>query len=160
MLEVTGWTLLRSDIFSERGTLPPGQNPIEGFHWDLWQRESAAGESFSIRTEKYVAPVILQGTVPCDPDSDGDGIPDDEDACPNSIMSETVVIEDCDSGVVNILFDDGCTLADLIQQIADDTVSFGEFVSGVSRYAKELRTEGILSAPEAAALISCAASSN
>ena len=47
-------------------------------------------------------------------DSDGDGIPDDEDNCPNSDLSDTVVIDGCDSGVANTLLSDGCTIADLI----------------------------------------------
>jgi len=32
-------------------------------------------------------------------DRDGDGVPDDEDECPDSDLSETVVIDGCDSGV-------------------------------------------------------------
>ncbi|MHC4305970.1 MAG: hypothetical protein ACYSW2_16045, partial [Planctomycetota bacterium] len=46
------------------------------------------------------------------PDSDGDGIPDDEDACPDSILTPTIVINGCDSGVTNVLFEDGCTMSD------------------------------------------------
>ena len=53
-------------------------------------------------------------------DTDGDGIPDDEDDCPFSDLSETVVIDGCDSGVQNVLFDDGCTISDLISQCAED----------------------------------------
>lgn len=53
-------------------------------------------------------------------DSDGDGIPDDEDACSDSDLSATVVIDSCDSGVENQLFDDGCTISDLIEECADD----------------------------------------
>ncbi|MHC4979536.1 MAG: hypothetical protein ACYTGT_11015 [Planctomycetota bacterium] len=45
-------------------------------------------------------------------DSDGDGIPDDEDACPDSILTPTIVINGCDSGVTNVLFEDGCTMSD------------------------------------------------
>ena len=43
-------------------------------------------------------------------DSDDDGIPDNEDNCPASILDPTVIIDGCDSGVENQLFDDGCTM--------------------------------------------------
>jgi hypothetical protein len=77
-------------------------------------------------------------------DSDDDGIPNDEDTCPNSILSDTVVIDECDSGVDNTLFVDdedfgnGCTIADLIMQIAADANNHGQFVSGVAQFANDL----------------------
>jgi hypothetical protein len=40
-------------------------------------------------------------------DIDGDGISDDEDACPSSDLSDTVVIDSCDSGVENVLLEGG-----------------------------------------------------
>ena len=49
-------------------------------------------------------------------DSDGDGIPDDEDACFDSDLSETVVIGGCDSGVFNTLLPTGCTISDLVTE--------------------------------------------
>ena len=53
-------------------------------------------------------------------DSDGDGVPDDEDDCPDSDLGTTIVIDGCDTGVENQLLEDGCTMADLIAQCADD----------------------------------------
>jgi hypothetical protein len=47
-------------------------------------------------------------------DADNDGIPDDDDAQPNSVTSVSVVIGGVDTGVPNLLFADGQTLADLI----------------------------------------------
>ena len=52
-------------------------------------------------------------------DSDGDGVPDTEDACVNSDLRETVVIGEKDSKVANILFEDGCTISDMIAVIAE-----------------------------------------
>lgn len=69
MLVSEGWSLLRSDIQTESGTLPPGSNPLNDYHWDLWQVNATAGESFSMRTEKYVPPVILRGEVSSVPDA-------------------------------------------------------------------------------------------
>jgi hypothetical protein len=44
------------------------------------------------------------------PDSDGDGIPDSQDQCPQSVISPTVVLGACDSGVPNVLAANGCTI--------------------------------------------------
>jgi DNA-binding beta-propeller fold protein YncE len=43
-------------------------------------------------------------------DADGDGVLNDEDECPNSALSATVVIDGCDSEVTNTVFPSGCTL--------------------------------------------------
>ena len=47
-------------------------------------------------------------------DIDSDGVTDEVDACQESDLTPTVVVEGCDSGVDNVLFDDGCSLADLV----------------------------------------------
>ena len=92
-------------------------------------------------------------------DSDGDGIPDDQDACPDSIMGETVIIGDCNSGVVNFLFPDGCTLADLVQERADGAKNHGQFVRGVVDLSRNLQKSGVLTQKDAVKLGRCAARS-
>jgi hypothetical protein len=92
-------------------------------------------------------------------DSDGDGIPDDQDACPDSIMGDTVVIGDCDSGVVNLLFPDGCTLADLVQARADGAKNHGQFVRAVVDLSRNLQKSGVLTQRDAVKLGRCAARS-
>ncbi len=61
-LEAAGWKVILEGIKSETGYSPAGQNVIDDFGWLLFERMSTAGETFSIRTEKYLGPVILQGT--------------------------------------------------------------------------------------------------
>jgi hypothetical protein len=78
-------------------------------------------------------------------DSDEDGIPDDEDACPFSDLTETVVIDGWDTGVENALLVDGCTISDLISECADEADNHGEFVSAVSHTTNTLKEEGIIS---------------
>ncbi len=90
-------------------------------------------------------------------DSDGDGIPDDEDACPNSDLSPTIVIDGCDSGVGNLLFEDGCTMADMIAECADDAVFHGQFVACVALLAVEWRNAGLINDTEIGAIDRCAA---
>ncbi|MEX2497685.1 MAG: choice-of-anchor X domain-containing protein [Wenzhouxiangellaceae bacterium] len=90
-------------------------------------------------------------------DSDGDGIPDDQDACPLSDLSPTVVIDDCDTGVDNTLFADGCTIADLVGACAQDAKNHGAFSSCVARMTNELVSNGWLDNPDQGAIQSCAA---
>ncbi len=90
-------------------------------------------------------------------DSDGDGIPDDEDACPNSDLSPTIVIGGCDSGVGNLLFEDGCTMADMVAECADGAVFHGQFVSCVALLAVQWRNAGLINDSEIGAIDRCAA---
>ena len=60
---------------------------------------------------RNVAPIRV--SVNPVPDSDGDGFPDDEDACPLSDLSPTLIIAGTDTEVENLLGNDGCTMADL-----------------------------------------------
>jgi len=62
-------------------------------------------------------------------DSDGDGVPNDQDSCPDSNLLPTVIVKGCDAGVTNVLFPDGCTMSDLIQNCYDSSKNHGAFVS-------------------------------
>lgn len=65
------------------------------------------------------------------PDADNDGVPDTSDSCPSSILTPTVVIDGCDSGVANTVGPDGCTLADKIASCAAAARNHGDYVSCV-----------------------------
>ena len=98
---------------------------------------------------------------PDNPDSDWDGIPDDEDACPDSIgVDGTVIIGECDSGVENVLFEDGCTMADLIQEISDLSATTKEFVAGTRDLTKAWKKQGLISGKEASRINRCARQSS
>ncbi len=56
-------------------------------------------------------------------------MPNDEDDCPDSDLSDTVVIDGCDSGVTNTLSEDGCTITDLVAECAEDASTHDQFVS-------------------------------
>ncbi len=96
---------------------------------------------------------------PDDPDNDldGDGLCGDVDCQPASDLRATVVIGDCDSGVENLLFDDGCTISDLIAECAAGADNHGQFVSCVAHLTNGLKREGIISGKEKGAIQSCAA---
>lgn len=89
-------------------------------------------------------------------DNDGDGLPNIEDACPNGDNAATVVIDGCDSGVENLVFDDGCSISDTIANIAANAANHGDFVSQVSHFTNELKSAGLISGREKGALTSCA----
>ncbi len=91
------------------------------------------------------------------PDGDGDGIPDDSDACPSSNLAPTIVIDGCDSGVANLLQASGCSLSDHIAVIAANANNHGQFVSGVAHFTNQLRADGIITGSEKGAIQSCAA---
>ncbi|MEK6320572.1 MAG: hypothetical protein AABN33_02690 [Acidobacteriota bacterium] len=71
----------------------------------------------------------------------GDGVLDRQDACPNSIVTATVVIDGCDSAVPNTVLSGGCTIADKIAQCAANASNHGEFVSCVAHLTNELKEQ-------------------
>jgi hypothetical protein len=90
-------------------------------------------------------------------DSDGDGIADEDDACPTSDRSPTVVIDGCDSGVPNQVSPNGCTITDQIADCAADTTTHGAFVSCVDALTTELRKARLITGPQKDAINNCAA---
>ncbi len=98
-------------------------------------------------------------------DSDGDGIPDDfppqrPDRCPDSILDETVIIGDCDSGVENVLLRGGCTISDRVEICAERAKNHGKFVRCVSKLTNRLKRRGILSGREKGHIQRCASQSD
>lgn len=91
-------------------------------------------------------------------DSDGDGVPDDCDACPYSDLSDTVVIDGCDTTVPNMMpGDDGCTMADRLAQCAEGTTTHKAFVRCVAHLTNEWKRDGLISGPDKGRIQRCAA---
>lgn len=95
-----------------------------------------------------------------DIDSDGDGIFDSEDTCPDSYLSDTVVIDGCDSDVENVLFDDGCTISDIVMACADGARNHGQFIRQASKVTNGMRRYGVISGRDKGEIQSCAAQSS
>ena len=68
-----------------------------------------------------------------------------------------MVVGGIDSGVTNILFADGCTLADLIAALKENASNHGDFVSAVAQLLNGLKTDGVLTGAEKGAIQSAAA---
>jgi hypothetical protein len=93
----------------------------------------------------------------CDADKDNDGVANDVDACPYSDTRATIKVGACDSGVGNTLFANGCSVSDLIGNIAAGSENHGNFVSGVSSLTNQLVADGIISAKMKGAVQACSA---
>lgn len=94
-------------------------------------------------------------------DTDGDGVPDDEDLVPNSNTEETVVIEDCDSSVENITLGEGYMLSDKIDDLeVGEYKNHGQFVRAIAHYLTSLVEEGIIIYEEKDFIMACAGSSS
>lgn len=83
-------------------------------------------------------------------DSDGDGIPDEEDAVPFSIMDPTVVLGGIDSGVSNVVDGNGTTIADRFAVLGapSDYRQPSHFIRPVHTLALELHQAGLLTKKE------------
>lgn len=97
-----------------------------------------------------------EGQLDCD--TDGDGIPNFVDECIESDLSETVIIGDCDSGVVNHLLPSGCTISDLVGAcLLDSTKNHGDFVSCIAFLTNLLKDQDIITGAEKSRIQRCAA---
>lgn len=91
-------------------------------------------------------------------DSDGDGIPDDVDSCPDSNSDETIIIGTVDTGVANNLFENGCAMSDEIDSILEDTtLNKGQKQAAIVSLANGWKNAGLISGREKGAIASAAA---
>jgi hypothetical protein len=82
------------------------------------------------------------------PDTDIDGLANDLDACEASNFETTVTIDGESTGVANVLFTSGCTISDLIGNVAAGANNHGGFVSGMNVLLKALEDAGIITKDE------------
>lgn len=107
----------------------------------------------------FTTPTLeLQLSALCVTDADGDGLPDAEDPFPNSDTQPSVVIGGSDSGVPNLLLQNGTTLMDLINHCAETAKNHGKFVSAIARLTDDLKEE-VLTHDQKARIRTCAAHS-
>lgn len=93
-------------------------------------------------------------------DTDGDGVDDDVDQCPNSNMEPTVTIDACNSGVTNHQAPEGCTMSDELATLRSVAGNHGQFVSSVANYTRDLVGVKMIDNKERASIVKCAAQSN
>ncbi|MHC1765897.1 MAG: MopE-related protein [Verrucomicrobiia bacterium] len=115
--------------------------------------------TFSELPLELLVDLYQDGAANLPEDLDGDGVPNQDDACVGSDTSSTVVIDGCDSTVSNRILANGYTVSDLIRKIAESASTHGEFVGAVTHLAKQLTDSGLMPEKERGKLISCAAQS-
>jgi hypothetical protein len=101
-------------------------------------------------------------------DTDGDGVPDFApdgttvlDECPNSNLAPTALLFDtCDTGIQNTVNPNGCTTADVFDEVFDDCLdakNHGQFVSCVSHQTNILKRTKIITGKQKGKIQSCVA---
>lgn len=98
--------------------------------------------------------------IECISDGDGDRIHDDCDLCLDSLIDETLTVSGCETGVENVTFVGGCTMADLIADCEDASGNYGNLASCVTGLTRLWRNDHIISGREQGLILSCAAKSN
>jgi|GEM_PF-4552614 len=83
-----------------------------------------------------------------EPDADGDGIEDAIDSCINSDLSDHVAYGNSQSQVPNYLFQDGCTVNDVLDILGGSAKNHGQFISQVSEHTRALVDQGEISSKE------------
>ena len=97
-------------------------------------------------------PVIV-GLVPF-ADADGDGIADADDACPNSIMTATVIVDACNTAVANSIAN-GCSVADDMAALSQIVLNPSERANRAAAVLANLARDGGLGATAGAAIRAC-----
>lgn len=88
-------------------------------------------------------------------DQDQDGFDDDEDACVLSDLQSTLFVRDCDSGVKNWLFNDGCTMADRVIECGPEAQDGRSFDRCVRQLTRDWQQEGVISIQDRRAILRC-----
>lgn len=91
------------------------------------------------------------------PDADNDGVVDDEDCNPESDVRPTIIIGSINTGVPNTLFANGCTMSDLIVQLAAGATNHGDFASAVANLTNQWKAQGLITGEQKGAIQSAAA---
>ncbi len=89
--------------------------------------------------------------------SDGDGVPDGVDSCLGSDTRGTVVFGTCETTAPNVVFLDGCSIADRIAACAASAPNHGQLVSCAVDLLKGLEDAGWLTKGQAREIKSCVA---
>ena len=92
------------------------------------------------------------------PDADSDGVANDEDCNANSDLSPTIIIGGSNTGVPNTLFANGCTMADLIAQLAADHAGDHDaFMEAVAALTNQWVADGLITGKQKGAIMKAAA---
>ncbi|HYK04738.1 MAG TPA: lamin tail domain-containing protein [Thermoanaerobaculia bacterium] len=89
-------------------------------------------------------------------DHDGDGYADDNDTCATGDARPTVILDGCDSGAPNLMFEDGCSLTDKIVALHATAKNHGQFMAAVGKLINGLKKGDELTGEQKGAITACA----
>ncbi len=89
-------------------------------------------------------------------DHDGDGYADDNDTCATGDARPTVILNGCDSGAPNFIFEDGCSLTDKIVALRASAKNHGQFVTAVGKLLNGMKKGNELTGAQKGAITACA----
>lgn len=92
-------------------------------------------------------------------DFDGDGWPDDQDACPQSVTT-FVTVGACTTAVPEQIAPNGCSLSDALSAMAGSSANHGIFVSQASHWLNELRSGNAIDNKQRSEIQRCVAQAN
>jgi hypothetical protein len=123
---------------------------------------SPSGETVTVTGTANVDFFTVEATIEvegpgCRADTDDDGLPDDQDACPTSDVSSTVVLDGCRTGVDNVLDGEGCTIADRLDDCAAGARNHLHYVACVTTRALRFKAQGLTTLKDKVKLVVCAA---
>lgn len=90
------------------------------------------------------------------PDADGDGWTDSRDRCPESDLSETIMVGDCDSRAPNSLHVSGCTLSDELLAIEESWARSGRWAREVNAWLSLRIEDGTIERRNRGVILACA----
>jgi hypothetical protein len=137
---------------------------------------TAAGTYLGVQAEEPIKEIHLNGIYgqgegvddisfgTCNPDSDGDGCQDSEDAVVDSNMEEFITIDGCSNGVQNRMTlgePCGTMMSDAIDVLEAGTYrNHGQFIKLITQLTKMWMDEGLITQEEQTLLLTCAGQSS
>lgn len=91
------------------------------------------------------------------PDADADGLTDPRDRCPYSMLSSTLILGECDSGVPDRLDESGCTLTDDLLSLLEFETQQGKRIREVNGWLGLRIDEGTVDRRHRGAILACIA---
>ena len=71
--------------------------------------------------------------------------------------ADEAILDGIDTGVPNHLFANGCTMSDLLAQLAEGAANHGAYVSAVAHLTNQWNTDGLITGSQKGAVQSAAA---
>jgi hypothetical protein len=137
-----------------------GVRLVAGFGAGAWDDFIGNADCFAIGVNGSTTTYDFELELP---DSDGDGVPDVDDECPDSDLRPFVDVNGSQPGttsIPNTVDDDGCSIQDEVDHCEAEAKNHGQYVKCVGELAKQLEDDGVITKDQAKEMKTGAAKSN